>query len=126
MVHAFLIQSSIYNRLEISLRLFLKHCLTHQCGQHYHKRQITMHGRVLLINKVSVFKYLFIHIYLYLYLVIFIFSFTFTRVITYKMICYNSVTKSKIVQDFIKHVLIISHPEFCTQSGYLLALLFAF
>ena len=40
---------------------FLKHCLTHQCGQHYHKRQITMHGRVLQINEVSVFKDLFIH-----------------------------------------------------------------
>ena len=29
-----LVQSSIYYRMQISLRLFLKHCLTHQCGQH--------------------------------------------------------------------------------------------
>ena len=68
-----------------------------------------MHCRVLLIKEVSVFKYLFIHIYLYLYLVIFIFSFTFTTVITYKMIHYNSVTKSKIVQDSLRFYKACSH-----------------
>ena len=82
-----------------------------------------------IANKQGIsFKDLLIYIYLLFFLKLnkFIFSFTFTTVISYKMKHSNSLTKSKIAQDITRQVLMFSHPKFCEQSGYLLALLFAF